>query len=82
MRPIMLIDGNNFFVSCERIFRPDLRNKPTIVLSSNDGCAIARSPEAKALDIKMGQPWFQFREHGERNGLVVLGKLRPLHGYF
>jgi len=72
MRPIMLIDGNNFFVSCERIFRPDLRNQPTIVLSSNDGCAIARSPEAKALGIKMGQPWFQFREHGERHGLVVL----------
>lgn len=71
-RPIMLIDGNNFFVSCERIFRPDLRNKPTIVLSSNDGCAIARSAEAKALGIKMGQPYFQFREFGERNNLTVL----------
>lgn len=54
-----LIDGNNFYASCERIFRPDLRDKPVIVLSNNDGCAIARSPEAKALGIKMGVPAFQ-----------------------
>ena len=61
MRHIALIDGNNFFVSCERLFRPDLADKPVIVLSSNDGCAIARSNEAKELGIKMGQPWFQIR---------------------
>ena len=56
-----LIDGNNFYASCERVFRPDLRNKPVVVLSNNDGCAIARSNEAKALGIKMGQPYFQIQ---------------------
>jgi DNA polymerase V len=54
-----LIDGNNFYVSCERVFQPELRNKPVIVLSNNDGCAIARSEEAKALGVKMGHPLHQ-----------------------
>lgn len=62
-----LIDCNNFFVSCERVFRPDLENKPVVVLSSNDGCAVARSNEAKRLGIPMGAPAFKykylFREH-------------------
>ena len=49
-----LVDGNNFYVSCERVFRPSLQGRPVIVLSNNDGCAIARSNEAKALGIKMG----------------------------
>ena len=49
-----LVDGNNFYVSCERVFRPSLNGRPVIVLSSNDGCAIARSNEAKALGVKMG----------------------------
>ncbi|HET7320676.1 MAG TPA: Y-family DNA polymerase [Candidatus Saccharimonadales bacterium] len=57
-----LIDCNNFFVSCERIFRPDLEGKPVVVLSSNDGCAVARSNEAKALGIPMGAPAFKFRQ--------------------
>lgn len=52
----VLVDSNNFFASCERLFRPDLQNKPVIVLSSNDGCAVARSNEAKALGVKMGEP--------------------------
>ncbi len=56
-----LIDCNNFFVSCERIFRPDLEGKPVVVLSSNDGCVVARSNEAKQLGIPMGAPAFQFR---------------------
>jgi DNA polymerase V len=56
---IALIDGNNFYVSCERAFQPELRNKPVIVLSNNDGCAIARSEEAKALGVKMGHPLHQ-----------------------
>lgn len=56
-----LIDCNNFFASCERLFRPDLRSKPIIVLSSNDGCVIARSNEAKALGIPMGIPYFKIR---------------------
>jgi DNA polymerase V len=51
-----LVDCNNFFVSCERLFRPDLQNMPTIVLSSNDGCAVSRSNEAKALGVQMGEP--------------------------
>jgi hypothetical protein len=57
-----LIDSNNFFVSCERLFRPDLENAPVIVLSSNDGCAISRSAEAKALGVKMGEPIFKLRQ--------------------
>ncbi len=56
-----LIDCNNFFVSCERLFRPDLEGKPVVVLSSNDGCVVARSNEAKALGIPMGAPAFQWR---------------------
>src|SRR5690349_25154846 len=57
-----LIDSNNFFVSCERIFRPDLEGKPVVVLSSNDGCVVARSNEAKALGIPMAAPAFQLRD--------------------
>lgn len=57
-----LADINSFYASCEKVFRPDLRNEPVIVLSNNDGCVIARSPEAKALGIRMGQPWFQVRQ--------------------
>jgi DNA polymerase V len=56
-----LIDCNNFFVSCERLFRPDLEGKPVVVLSSNDGCVVARSNEAKALGIPMGAPAFKYR---------------------
>lgn len=56
-----LADVNSFYASCEKIFRPDLRNKPVVVLSNNDGCVIARSKEAKQLGIKMGVPWFQLK---------------------
>ncbi|EBS3321027.1 TPA: Y-family DNA polymerase [Salmonella enterica] len=56
-----LADVNSFYASCEKVFRPDLRNKPVVVLSNNDGCIIARSPEAKRLGIKMGVPWFQLK---------------------
>ena len=63
MLPMLaLIDGNNFYVSCERVFQPWLQGRPVVVLSNNDGCAIARSDEAKALGIKMGAPYFQLRE--------------------
>ena len=51
-----LVDCNSFYASCEKIFRPDLRNKPIVVLSNNDGCVIARSSEAKLMGIGMGQP--------------------------
>ncbi len=57
-----LADVNSFYASCEKVFRPDLRGKPVVVLSNNDGCVIARSAEAKLLGIKMGTPWFQLKE--------------------
>jgi DNA polymerase V len=57
-----LIDCNSFYVSCERVFRPELRNKPVVVLSNNDGCVISRSDEAKAIGIKMGEPFFKMKE--------------------
>jgi DNA polymerase V len=53
-----LVDGNSFYASCEKIFRPDLCDKPVVVLSNNDGCVVARSAEAKALGIPMGAPLF------------------------
>lgn len=56
-----LADVNSFYASCEKVFRPDLRNRPVVVLSNNDGCVIARSAEAKRLGIKMGVPWFQLK---------------------
>ena len=61
-RKIALLDCNNFYVSCERLFRPDLKNKPVAVLSNNDGCIIARSNEVKALGIKMGTPLFKVKQ--------------------
>lgn len=75
-----LVDGNNFYVSCERLFRPSLEGRPVVVLSNNDGCAIARSNEAKALGIRMGAPWFEIRhmEHGD--GLVGLSANFVLYG--
>lgn len=75
-----LVDGNNFFVSCEVCFRPSLRGRPVVVLGSNDGCAIARSNEAKALGIKMGAPWFQIRHLAEEAGLVSLSANFALYG--
>ena len=75
-----LVDGNNFFVSCERVFRPSLNGRPVVVLSNNDGCAIARSNEAKALGIKMGAPWFQIRHLAESDGLVALSANFALYG--
>ncbi len=75
-----LVDGNNFFVSCERVFRPDLRGRPVVVLSNNDGCAIARSNEAKALGIRMGAPWFQIRHLADTQGLVALSANFALYG--
>lgn len=75
-----LVDGNNFYVSCERAFRPSLIGRPVVALSSNDGCAIARSNEAKALGIKMGAPWFQIKHLQAAAGLVALSANFPLYG--
>ncbi|MCA9357039.1 Y-family DNA polymerase [Candidatus Nomurabacteria bacterium] len=59
---IGVLDCNNFFVSCERLFRPDLRNKPVVVLSSNDGCVVARSQEVKDMNVPMGVPYFKIKD--------------------
>lgn len=75
-----LVDGNNFYVSCERVFRPSLNGLPVVVLSNNDGCAIARSNEAKALGIAMGAPWFQIKHLAEDAGLVALSANFALYG--
>ena len=69
--PIALVDVNNFYVSCERVFNPRLEHRPMVVLSNNDGCCIARSNEAKALGIKMGEPWFKVRDLAKKNNVVA-----------
>ncbi len=66
-----LVDCNNFYVSCERLFRPELHGRPVVVLSNNDGCAVSRSNEAKALGIKMGQPFHELRDLVAREGLIA-----------
>lgn len=75
-----LVDCNNFYVSCERVFRPDLAGKPVVVLSNNDGCIISRSDEAKALGIAMGAPEFKAREQLKANGVTVFSSNYPLYG--
>lgn len=77
---IALIDGNSFYCSCERVMRPSLEGRPLVVLSNNDGCAIARTAEAKALDIKMGAPWFQIRHLAHSHGLIALSANFNLYG--
>lgn len=71
-RYFFLVDVNNCYVSCERVFNPKLSNRPVIVLSNNDGCVVARSPEAKALKIKMGVPIFEIKEIVEKHKVIVL----------
>ena len=75
-----LIDGNNFYVSCERVFAPALAGRPVVVLSSNDGACIARSNEAKDLGVKMAQPWFQVRHLEKTAGLVAVSANHELYG--
>ena len=77
---IALVDCNNFYASCERVFRPDLENKPIVVLSNNDGCVIARSNEAKKLGIRMGEPAFKKREVFERNKIKTFSTNFILYG--
>jgi DNA polymerase V len=76
----VLIDGNSFYCSCERLFQPKLARRPVIVLSNNDGCAVARTAEAKALDIKMGAPYFQIRDLCERERVAVFSSNYALYG--
>ena len=80
MPPFVHIDCNNFYASCERVFNPALIGKPVIVLSNNDGCAIARSNEAKALGIKMGQPAFEIKDLIEKNNVAVFSANFELYG--
>lgn len=75
-----LVDCNNFFASCERLFRPDLANQPVVVLSSNDGCVVARSNEAKALGIPMGAPAFKYRQLFKENKVVQFSANFELYG--
>ncbi len=77
---IGLCDCNNFFVSCERVFNPSLVGRPVVVLSSNDGCVIARSNESKALGIKMGQPLFQVRTLISQHNVAIYSTNFPLYG--
>jgi DNA polymerase V len=79
-RRIALVDANNFYVSCERVFDPRLEGRPVVVLSNNDGCVVSRSNEAKALGIRMGVPFFEVRALVGRRGLVWLSSNYALYG--
>jgi DNA polymerase V len=74
-----LVDGNSFYASCEKAFRPDLANKPVVVLSNNDGCVVARSAEAKLLGIPMGAPLFQIHKEIRKHGIVVFSSNYELY---
>ncbi len=74
-----LVDVNNFYVSCERVFDPKLLARPVVVLSNNDGCAVARSNEAKALGIKMAAPWFMMQDLARQHGIVALSSNYTLY---
>ena len=75
-----LIDANNFYASCERLFRPDLHGTPIVVLSNNDGCVVARSNEAKALGIGMGVPYYQVKQLCQRHRVKVFSSNYTLYG--
>lgn len=77
---LALVDCNSFYASCERVFDPRLEGKPVVVLTNNDGCVIARTAEAKALGITMGQPYFQVKPLCERHGVVVKSSNYTLYG--
>jgi DNA polymerase V len=78
--PLALVDCNNFYASCERVFQPELRGQAVVVLSNNDGCVIARSNEAKALGIKMGEPWHLLRARIDTRTLRMRSSNYTLYG--
>jgi hypothetical protein len=80
MQEIAHVDVNCFYASAERAFNPALEGRPVIVLSNNDGCAVTRSPEAKALGIGMGEPWFKLKPRAKEWGLVALSSNYELYG--
>jgi len=75
-----LVDVNNFYVSCERVFQPQFEQVPMVVLSNNDGCAVARSAEVKALGVKMGTPWFKMKALAKEHGILALSSNYTLYG--
>lgn len=75
-----LVDVNSFYCSCERIFRPDLQTRPVVVLSNSDGCIVARTNEAKALGLKMGDPYFKVRSLLEKHQVAVFSSNYTLYG--
>ena len=79
-RKLALVDCNSFYVSCERLFNPKIRKKPVVVLSNNDGCIISRSNEAKALGIKMGEPYFKAKNIIIKNKVEVFSSNYSLYG--
>jgi DNA polymerase V len=79
-RAFALLDCNNFYASCEQLFRPELRGRPLVVLGNNDGCVVARSREAKALGVPMGAPYFQIRTAFEQQGGVAFSSNYTLYG--
>ena len=78
--PYALVDCNNFYASCERLFQPELRGKPVVVLSNNDGCVVARSNEAKALGVEMAAPWHLIRKRFKDHGIIVRSSNYTLYG--
>ena len=76
----VLVDCNNFYASCERVFQPKWESKPVVILSNNDGCVIARSNEAKALNIPMGAPAFKYKQQFKQQGVKVFSSNYPLYG--
>ena len=79
-KKIALVDCNSFYVSCERLFNPRIRRKPVVVLSNNDGCIVSRSNEAKALGIKMGEPYFKAKDIIIKNKVEVFSSNYSLYG--
>ncbi len=79
-KAIALVDVNNCYVSCERVFNPKLNGKPVVVLSNNDGCVVSRSAEAKALGIKMAGPWYQIKDLAKKHGVIALSSNYSIYG--
>lgn len=79
-KAIALVDVNNCYVSCERVFNPKLNGKPVVVLSNNDGCVVSRSAEAKALGIKMAGPWYQIKDLAKQHGVIALSSNYSIYG--
>ena len=77
---IALVDCNSFYVSCERLFNPKINKSPVVVLSNNDGCVISRSSEAKAIGIKMGEPYFKIKNIAKKNNIKVFSSNYALYG--